>query len=214
MIQFRCWCVLLLLSSAGCCNSWWGPSAPCSLLATQNATYGWDNFLCNTCKWHILVYKMADTFKHKRNKHKINNVKLIIPEMTCSFLTQLVFSKKKKKRRGLLALVTPFLSGTPPPKKKSGSAPGRVDLTLGSVISLTFSRYLTCRITSEYINCRTVWRNLCTWFCRSILLPSKRKRLHCGNSYRVCQFSGKACFFKTIGYVTKYRIRVFPPVFA
>ena len=43
-----------------------------------------------------------------------------LPEMTYSFLIQLVFCEKKC---GLLMLVTPFLSGAPPPKKNPGSAP-------------------------------------------------------------------------------------------
>ena len=42
-----------------------------------------------------------------------------LPEMTYSFLIQLVFCEKKG---GLLVLVTRFLSGAPPPKKNPGSA--------------------------------------------------------------------------------------------
>lgn len=42
-----------------------------------------------------------------------------LPEMTCSFLVQLVFCKKKTKKQS----VVPFLSGAPPLKKNPGSAP-------------------------------------------------------------------------------------------
>ena len=58
-----------------------------------------------------------------------------LPEMTCGFLIQLVFSQKKKRAMWFIGVEEEQETSAPPPKKNPGSAPGL--LMLARILRVT-----------------------------------------------------------------------------